>query len=281
MVTPGFSNHVAVVAGNGPSLANMSAGRILAEDFIIRTNNFFFEPQFFLGRRVDLAFMGGDARVAPFMFETLFQCRQHYGLEAWASHNPEVAAAGLRRFPGGFQPMKYRTPRVQADIAALAERFGKMPTTGVQALIHAHGLGGRTIILAGFDFYQETTRYMYVPGQHQLDLLGADLAHRGADRTLHDPDLDLAVIAYLQDLGDVRLYRSSQGTALDELLDLAPPRKGKRIVSEPRPQAPQDWATRSGLYPIGVLKALRRASACLRRPRLSPAAGERGISNDV
>ncbi len=277
MHAPDLSDQVVVVAGNGPSLADIADGRVLADDFIIRTNNFFFEPRYYLGRRVDLAFMGGDARVAPFMFETLFQCRQQYTLGHWSSHTQKVAAAGHKRFPTGFQPMTHRTAAIKADIATLAARYGKMPTTGLHAVLHAHGLGARTIILAGFDFYQSTARYAYAPGRHQMDLLGSDLGHRGVDIRLHDPELDLAIIAYLQNLGDVRFYRSSPGTVLDGLMDLAPVRAGESMREGPRPHPTQDWVTRSGVYPISVLKALRRASACLRHTKLNPLANERGV----
>ena len=93
-----MSSRPVIVAGNGMSLTRIAPGRVLETDFIIRTNNFFFETHYYLGRRVDLAMMGGDPRVAPFMFETLWQCRKDYDLQGWSSFNPKVVPAGNRRF---------------------------------------------------------------------------------------------------------------------------------------------------------------------------------------
>ena len=95
---PDLADRTVVVAGNGCSVEAIPDGVLLADDFVIRTNNFFFERRFHLGRRVDLALMGGDPRVAPFMFETLYRCRADYDIRAITSVNSRVAKAGQRRF---------------------------------------------------------------------------------------------------------------------------------------------------------------------------------------
>ena len=151
-----MKNRSIVVAGNGYSLSQIVPGSILADDYIIRVNNFFFEPRYFLGTRVDLAFMGGDPRVSRFMFETLYRCRNNYDLRHWSSHNPQVTKAGHRRFPKIFKPMKYRDQNIQNEVLRLTDKYGKQPTTGIYAILMAHALGAENIILAGYDFYRSS-----------------------------------------------------------------------------------------------------------------------------
>lgn len=253
-----------VVAGNGRSLACPIKGCIRPEDVIVRTNNFFFEPRFFLGRRVDMAFMAGDPRVAPFMFETLFRCRDDYDLRGWTSHDARVSRAGKRRFHDTFQPMTYRSPQLAGDVAKLNARFGKVPTTGLQAVLMAHGMGAERIILTGIDLYTTAGRYPFTPGRHHRDLMGHDIDRRGMDSRLHDAALDREILKLLLAGGDVDLRRASAKDAFDDLLPLASSRGGPPM-SQDRANPPADWAWRSGIYPIHLLKLLRSGRAFLHR----------------
>jgi hypothetical protein len=255
-----------VVAGNGASIADLEPGRILRDDFIIRTNNFFFEPDFYLGRRVDLAFMAGDPRVAPFMFETLYRCRADYELVGWTSHNPRVVRAGQRRFGALYQPMRYRDAHIETEVQRLIARHQRHPTTGIYALLMAHAMGAEEIILAGLDFYTGKRRYPFEPGLHFRALMGQDLGQRGFDQHLHALELDLDILRALRGRGDCRLLRAADNPVLAPLTDLAPLR-GEASLMQPRENAPRDWVSRSGIYPISLLKVLRKSSALIRRTK--------------
>ncbi|MEL0439195.1 hypothetical protein [Phycobacter sp. K97] len=255
-----------VVVGNGASIADLEPGRIRTDDFIIRTNNFFFEPDFYLGRRVDLAFMAGDPRVAPFMFETLYRCRADYDLGSWTSHNPRVVRAGQRRFAALYQPMRYRDAHIEAEVQRLIARHQRHPTTGLYALLMAHAMGAEEIILAGFDFYTGNRRYPFEPGPHFRALMGQDLGQRGFDHHLHAPELDLDILRALRARGDCRLLRAADNPVLAPLTELAPLRGGTSL-RVPRDNPPRDWAWRSGLYPISLLKLLRRGSLLTRHAK--------------
>lgn len=260
-----MSSRPVIVAGNGMSLTRIAPGRVLETDFIIRTNNFFFETQYYLGRRVDLAMMGGDPRVAPFMFETLWQCRKDYDLQGWSSFNPKVVPAGNRRFSTLFQPMRYRDAHVERAVEALCAKYGKVPMTGTYALLMAHGMGAEQVILAGVDLYDGGRRYPFEPGRHYRDLMGADVNARGADARLHDTALDREVLEMLLARGDMAVMRSVETGVLESQLPLAPQREGPALRPVPRPTAPTDWAPRSGAYPIRLLKVLRRGSSLRRK----------------
>lgn len=275
-----------VVAGNGPSIAEIPTGMVQPDDFIIRVNNFYFEPKFYVGNRVDLAFMAGDPRVATFMFETLHRCRQDYDLRAWTSHNPKVVRAGQRRFGTSYRPMRYRDAATEAAVATLIAQFDRHPTSGVYAVLAAHALGATEVILAGLDFYDGLRRYPYELGPNCRALMGRDLVVRGLDGHLHDVELDRAILRYLAKEGGLRLLCAAPIPVA--LADLAAPAQPRRLPAptdlntspdtgqnadfflgqEAEPivrNAPSDWVSYSGLYPIAVLKFLRWGSALFRR----------------
>ncbi len=252
-----------VVAGNGRSLTQIAPGRILATDRIVRTNNFFFEDHLWLGPRVDMAMIGGDPRVAPFLFETLWRHGKDYDLRGWSSQDTRVARAGRRRFGALYQPLRYRDHAIETAVCALVAKYQRKPTTGTYATLMAHGLGAETILLAGMDLHTGPTRYAYTPGRHYAALMGHDLNRPGPNAVQHDPDLDRAILETLLARDDVQILRVDDTNALAEQLDLAPLREGPTITPAPR-QAPRDWVGRVGAYPISLLKMLRRASATLR-----------------
>ena len=266
-----MSSSTYVVAGNGKSLAQAPAGCILGTDTMVRTNNFFFEPHSFLGPRVDLAVMGGDPRVAPFMFETLWQSRDTYDLRAWTSHNPAVVRAGRRRFGALFQPMQWGDATLTQAVRDLITQHQCKPMTGtygvLAALGHSAAAGGGTpqIILTGMDFYTSTQRYTFEAGKNQSALLGVDLNQRGVDTSQHNIDLDLAIFAAVQEHTSGALRRTTTGSRLDAIMDMAQPRTGAGPDIRPT-NPPTDWAPRAGLYPIAALKIMRRLRGFTKRP---------------
>ena len=267
-----MSSSTYVVAGNGTSLAQAPAGAILGTDVMVRTNNFFFEPSSFLGRRVDLAVMGGDPRVAPFMFETLWRCRQTYDLRAWTSHNPAVIRAGRRRFGALFTPMQWGDAALTQTVHDLILRYQCKPMTGTYGVLAALGhaaqatpAGTPRIILTGMDFYASTQRYTFEAGRNQSALLGVDLNQRGVDTRQHNTELDLAIFEQIQEHTGGALRRTTTGSKLDDLMEMAAPRRGPAPDIRPT-NPPTDWAPRAGLYPITALKFMRWLRGSMKRP---------------
>lgn len=257
-------DRIAVVAGNGASLTEIIPGTVLADDFILRTNSFFFEPVYHVGRRVDLAMISGDPRVIPFVFETLWQCRSHYDLRSWSTHDPRVIRIGQRRFGALYRPMCYRDSEIETRVKALCAQYQRQPTTGVMTVLLAHALGARQIILAGMDLYTADRRYVYEPGPNYRALMGANVGRRGLDHELHHRDLDRAVLAALNDRPDITLFTACKGAALKDLMALAPVRDGVIPCNAPH-DAPRDWVGRVGFYPIGLLRLLRNGRKLQKR----------------
>ncbi len=252
-----------IVAGNGPSLARIDPGLVLEEDFIIRTNSFFLEPQYHLGSRVDLALIAGDPRVAPFVFATLKQVCDHYDIRNWTAVEDQLVSTGEKFLPGRHTPLRYADDGVAKRLAQLQAEYQCKPTAGIRAILMAHALGAKSVILAGIDLYAGTERYVYEPGKHMRDLLGSDIASRPYDRRLHHPDLDLALLDYMANRPGLTIRHSSKGGPLSDHLDLALPRMGTPIAPQPKPRV-DDWVTWAGWYPIAALKLMRKLRALQR-----------------
>lgn len=262
-----LSGRTVVVAGNGGSIESIPHGVVLADDFIIRTNNFFFERQFFLGHRVDLALMGGDPRVAPFMFETLYRCRLDYDIRAVTSINSRVAKAGQRRFSSQFRKFPWRDSNLRDAVSDLEHRHKRKVMTGTYAVLAAYGLGARSLILVGFDLYTGTARYPYPMGPHQRALMEPVIERHGLDADQHDRDLDYSVLKLLLHRGDVAITCATNPMAWGNLLPLAEPRVGVPLRALPRLSAPTDWASNVGFYHIYLLRFLRWARRVTRRKK--------------
>ena len=256
-----------LVAGNGQSLESICPGRLLATDSVVRVNNFFFERRRFLGDRVDLALVAGDPRIAPFVFAAIAQAREQYRVAAWSGLTRRIARMGnsiLSDLNVPQVPFRLRDRNVEAMLARLQAEYGAEPTNGVRAVLLAHALGARRILLAGIDLYSGPRRYAYDPGPHQLALLGADLAQRGYDSNLHAADLDRRVVAWMAEQPDVTLWRTADVPALNDLVDLAPLRLGPPLVAlDKKPIT--DWPRWAGWRSIHVLRLLRRGRAFQRR----------------
>lgn len=251
----------AVVAGNGQSLSRIDPGRVLADDFVIRVNNFIFEDRRYLGARVDLALVSGDPRPAPFVFEAIARARDLYDIRAWAATTPQIARAGRARLGRhGIAQRPYQTgdgetrqmlERLQADHQVT-------PTSGVLALLLARAMGATTLLVAGIDLYQGDRRYTYEPGPQQRALMGGDLGRRAYDTAFHSADTDRRVLAWLADRPGLSVLRTADVPALNDILDLAPVRPGPPVQVLDKRQI-TDWPLRAGLYPIHLLRALRWA----------------------
>ena len=263
-----MSDTTAVVAGNGPSLAEIPAGVVIKGDMIIRTNSFFLESTYHLGDQVDLAYVAGDPRVAPFVLATMQKVSDHYSIAGWSAQNPSVIKAGSKHVTRPFEPFATANPEASRTLKSLSERYQAQPTAGVTAMFQAQARGARTLILAGIDLYATSQRYVYEPGKHMRDLLGPNLGARAYDTRLHNESLDRALIDWMANQDGMTVLKASAASPLDGI-DVAPVRSGEPVL--PKPKAVSDeWVSWAGWYPIWWLKAMRKAAAWSRASGLRP-----------
>lgn len=255
-----MSGKTVIVAGNGPSLAEIPPGVVIKGDTIIRTNSFFLEPAYHLGDHVDLAYIAGDPRVAPFVFATLQKVTDHYHIAAWSAQHGPVIKAGRKHVSKPFQPFAPLPPAAKR-LEEASLKYQAQPTAGVSAMLQAQAMGAETIILAGIDLYATSQRYVYEPGKHMRDLLGQNLGARAYDNRLHNEDLDRALIDWMACQDGVTVLKANPSSPIN--LDAAPVRAGEAVVAQPKPVM-DDWVSWAGWYPIWWLKAMRKAAAVSR-----------------
>jgi hypothetical protein len=165
---------------------------------------------------------------------------------------------------GSTDPWPMPMQRSKAAYGPCAIATSVSRTTGTLAVVMAHALGARRIVLAGIDLYTASRRYVYESGPHYRALMGHDSDMHAHDQRLHDRDLDRAILAALNERPEVDLFAASPNSGLAEVMDPAPLRSGPTPKAEPH-DAPADWAPRAGLYPIWLLRGLRRARKLQRR----------------
>ena len=255
-----------VVAGNGPSLATADALRIDARDPVVRTNNFFLERAYHVGERVDLIHIAGDPRIIPFYVATLREvvAAGDYAVGAWSSHHSALSHRIGTQLPFPYTAFAVRDAHVRANLKRLVEKYQRVPTGGIYALINAHSYGAETITVCGIDLYGLDRRYAFPTGRHMRDLLGDDLDFAGYQEPIHSRDVDMEAFDYLAGRGDCRIFCASPDSPLLNHCELAPPAAQPLRVRKKAAKT-VDWSDRAGLYPIDLLKVLRRLRALPRK----------------
>ncbi|THV10569.1 alpha-2,3-sialyltransferase [Rhizobium rhizophilum] len=248
-----------IVAGNGPTMVDLDRAQFNIEDTIIRVNSFFFEPEYFIGRRVDILQIGGDRWIFPFFAKTLGKVLAAglYDVRHWSCHQPDVAQGARCQVGRNEVALCYKDSHTRDYVVGRCLHYGRLPTTGVYALLNAHALGAKYITIAGMDFYAADRRYMYELGPRNERLLHGS-AKIGYNGNFHDQRLDLDIVRYLADKQELTLYRTNSATSALEFLDLAPDHHN---VSHPpcvKPVKITDFESRVGVYPIALMQILRR-----------------------
>jgi hypothetical protein len=252
------------VLGNGPSIAGLLPGRLRTDDAIVRVNSFYVEDRLHAGSRVDLAFIGGDPRAAPFVAAGLTRARS-YRVAAWATDDPRIArnCAGLLAPPQCTLPAL--APELERDITTLVATAGRRPTSGVRAVLAAVALGATDIVIAGLDLYATADRYAFAPGPRMRALMGPDYARPDADLAQHLPDLDRRILVRLAGHPGLALRLAAPTRALSGILDAAPDRGGPASLCAGRNDGPRDWPAWAGHLPLAGIATARRLRAWKRQ----------------
>lgn len=250
-----------VVAGSGPSLLCTDVARIPRDAAIVRVNNFFLEPTYVLGRRVDLVYFSADPRAVRFYTATLRAviARGEYDVLSSASHLPQAAR---HRPPEPFTRVGSLGGDIDALLADIRAREGVVPTSGAMAMLHAYTLGADRILLAGVDLYT-ADKYAFATPPRLARMLQPTRSSSGYDTRLHSRTADQRAIEWLIDRG-VSLERTATEPLAGLHLPLAPllpaeaHLEGGQAKAAPRTE---DWVGRDGLWTVQMLagaRALRR-----------------------
>ncbi len=145
-----------VIAGNGPSLAQIDYRRLPADFDVFRCNQFYFEDKYFLGRRVTGAFL--NPSVAKNQYFTL---RMLHDTGEYHIHEKYCACVSAtweeeEDFPAVKNTFFFlqSLPQFHELQKFLWVYHMQSFTSTINMLITALALGYREIYLVGLDFYQ-------------------------------------------------------------------------------------------------------------------------------
>ncbi|MGL4524240.1 MAG: alpha-2,3-sialyltransferase [Spirochaetia bacterium] len=223
-----------VIAGNGPSLRGIDYTRLPAEFDVFRCNQFHFEDQYFLGKKVTGAFMCQRSMREQFFTLKELKRRGEYEVDAYycfpaqyASGPPEGLEYHYPSIKNTFDHLK-SLPDFHELAVFMEEYLQKIPTSGFRMIVSAIALGYREIYVAGLDLYGGGAQYR--PG---LDVYGFDArkpnmmaalpemtANRGVPKH-HSRDTDLAVLNFAMKVPGVQLKSVCLQTPLNEYVEMA------------------------------------------------------------
>lgn len=249
----------AVIGGSGPSLLTCDLSRIPSHARVYRTNNFFLEKKYHLGRRVDCLYFSGDRRALRFYVATV---RSAIKLDMYQFHDITTHQIGSYNFGHNAPKTTFFDP-AQCNVSfGFSSRV--KPTTGVLAALKAVQDGARRLYFAGLDFYEGDVKYAISPGPILTRVNKPNAALAGYDKKLHDLDVDMRVLRAIEDAG-VEIFTTSE--QVPSPFPLAPRCSSPLDPGEPeKTHQLEDWVAWDGPIPIQTLfflRALRRRAASL------------------
>ncbi len=144
-----------VIAGNGPSLAQIDYRRLPSDFDVFRCNQFYFEDKYFLGKKVTGAFFNPNVAKEQYFNFKILQERKEYIIEQKYLLSPVPDAEAELNLPGA-KNMFYllqTLPQFHELQKFLSFYFQKKFTATIYMLITALALGYQEIYLVGLDFY--------------------------------------------------------------------------------------------------------------------------------
>lgn len=241
-----------VIAGNGPSLAQIDYSR-LPEDFdVFRCNQFYFEDKYFLGKKIKGVFFNPFVLKEQFFTLHHLKKRGEYEVEdiycnitmgIWDRQDEDGKLKNLE------QILEYDFPSVKNTYPYLKQMqefnalhkfyalyYEKRFTTGILMLIVAIAQGYKEIYLTGIDFYENGgLSYAFnVKNKKNLILQMPSFAYDDFRDLAHSKNVDIEAIRIAMQIQEIKLYCLNNSGLLSKLLPLAPKRNLKfEVLSKP------------------------------------------------
>ncbi len=259
------SNKYAIVAGNGPSLAEIDYTRLPPPPRscdtnnydVFRCNQFYFEDKYYLGKNIKAATFATQTLAEQlyttfhlnsnneYNIESVFLPSSHVLPKAKKEFELEVLTkifnhdSFIHRMYGG----KY-SHNIEAFLEYLkiqAMFFGKHPTSTILLCGIAVSMGYKEIYLAGIDFY-EGKAYAFDTLQKNLLKLIPKFKQAVADEfnpnrkpSYHSKEADLDALAFLSKHYGIKFYSLCPNSPLTRYFPLAPI-TNNTFIPEEKPQ---------------------------------------------
>ncbi|RDU71417.1 alpha-2,3-sialyltransferase [Helicobacter brantae] len=229
-----------IIAGNGPSLAQIDYSRLPKDFDVFRCNQFYFEPQYFLGKKIKGVFFN------PFVLKEQFFTLHHlkergeYEVEdvycnitmglwdrQWSNGKPKNLEQELRYdFPSvkNTYPFLEQMSEFNALHKFYALYYEKRFTAGIIMLIVALAQGYKEIYLTGIDFYEAGgLSYAFdMGGKSNLAEKMPTFTQEDFRDEVHEKNVDIEALKLALSLQDIKLYSLAPQSTMSEIVPLAP-----------------------------------------------------------
>lgn len=243
-------NKPIVIAGNGPSLANIDYS-LLPEDFdVYRCNQFYFEDKYFLGKKIKAAFFNpGVFFEQYFTLKQLeenkeYECEQVYCSKMfWASERLDLDPVKFKYFyPDAIllYDVIRQYPKIEAYLKYHDFYLKERVTSGIMMLLVAAINGYKDVYITGIDFYEQGS-YAFDYQKNNISTL-VDF-RQGVRSNIHTKNIDLKVLNLIKETFNLNIYYLSPNSVIAE--HLSPPPsiikvKEKFVVEEKNPDSIRD-----------------------------------------
>ena len=211
-----------IIGGSGPSLAKIDYTRLPKDAQIWRINEFFKEPEYFLGRRVDGIFNGGDPKRIIDRYHTFHKLSESgaYDIDFGMIFADKLFSELPDLFKDQFGSIKELDELGNIGLWPIIKYndlfFDRHPFSGVCAIIYAMLCGFDEIYIAGIDNdYGMGTTYAYSDKKTDANFL------RWV-KSYHEYDLQWELIKKYQEKSGAKIFCLSKESPAAKFFPLAP-----------------------------------------------------------
>lgn len=221
-----------VIAGNGPSLAEINYRRLPKNFDTCRVNQFFFEEKYYLGR--DVTYYLGAVDYIDILFYSLYTTvlNGEYNLGACYSglYADDPRMARHPNFKPGYSIVQ-ENPLFRNFLCYYELYYKKWLNSGTLAIFLAIQQGYKEIYIAGIDFYQNGRNYAFdyslKPVYQEVIKKNppesvADYQGKGATQVVHSIDMEKQALQLVASLEGVNLYSVCDTSSVNEIIPLGP-----------------------------------------------------------
>ncbi|WP_051420563.1 alpha-2,3-sialyltransferase [Helicobacter pametensis] len=239
-----------IIAGNGPSLAQIDYSRLPKDFDVFRCNQFYFEDRYFLGKKIKGVFF--NPLVLKDQYFTLHHLKKRGEYEVEDVYCNIMMGKWDREWGNGSSKnleseLKYDYPSVKSTYPYLEKMkefdallkfyalyYNLRFTSGIMMLITALAQGYKQIYLTGLDFY-EGERYAFeIKGDKRINQRIPAFNQEGFKDSVHTKNVDVEALKLALSLEGVEMLALSPDSPLCEIVPLAPKVGGEfEVLSKP------------------------------------------------
>lgn len=234
-----------IIAGNGPSLKSIDYSRIPKDFDLFRCNQFYFEEEYFLGKKIKGVFFNPQVLKEQFFTLQHLRDRQEYEVEdvycnVFGGINEEGEKYIDYYFPSIKKASRYISliPTLHNLLKFYQCYYEKNFTSGIIMTIVAIAQGYKEIYLTGIDFYEGGgTDYAFdIQNKANLKSILPQFSEKNFKDSMHSKEVDIHALQTIKQLEDITLYSLTPETTLSRLIPLAPKTNSNPINPIPKPK---------------------------------------------